>query len=421
MNKRILLISIITILSNLTVYSNSKSNKHWDFIPIPTISYTTDLGLQLGGLCDIYHYGNDNNGLYKEKIYLDFGWATKGSGYVHGYVDVPDIWKNIRATASATYKISSLYPFYGFNGMYSPYNPVMDLNSNTKTAFYSTGLNMLRLMLTFRGNIYENLKWVSGINYWHFKVTDIKSKSFNTLNTLKNEYIKAGIISADEMNGGGHLEFREGISYDTRDNDADTHRGIWAEAYLYGSPDFSGKGYNYLKSAIHFRQYIPFFRGKITFAYHLAWQQKLLGNCPFYMQQEIAAIELKQPETDGLGGRNTIRGVLLGRLIGDGYAWGNFELRCRLFSFNLIKRHWEIVTNPFIDAGIITKPYRLDKMMKSGNPVIYSGKQDKPHISIGAGLKLIMDKKFVLSAEIARPRLRQDGEYGINIGVNYIF
>ena len=134
------------------------------------------------------------------------------------------------------------------------------------------------------------------------------------------------------------------------------------------------------------------------------------------MQQEIAAIELKQPETDGLGGRNTIRGVLLGRLIGDGYAWGNFELRCRLFSFNLIKRHWEIVTNPFIDAGIITKPYRLDKMMKSGNPVIYSGKQDKPHISIGAGLKLIMDKKFVLSAEIARPRLRQDGEYGINIG-----
>ena len=70
---------------------------------------------------------------------------------------------------------------------------------------------------------------------------------------------------------------------------------------------------------------------------------------------------------------------------------------------------------------MIVQPYRLDRMRFSGNPSIYSGMKEKPHFSYGAGIKLSMDYNFILSAELARPFSRQDGQYGLNIGVNYIF
>lgn len=429
-NKPLLCLTIFLCELNLAALEKPNSShldeqkqaKSWTFAPLPTISYSTDLGLQVGALCDIYHFTSKTKAPdYKDKLYFDFGWATKGSGYVHGYYDSPYLTDNLRLTAAATYKTSSLYPFYGFNGLASPWTADKDRNKDSRTAFYSTGLNMLRLMLTFQGKIYGRLKWLGGANFWNFKVKDIPSKDYDPANTLLKEYVKAGIINTDETSGGSHLELRGGLSYDSRDNDASPKKGIWAEAYIYGSKDFSGRGYDYLKSAIHFRHYFPIWAEHITGAYHLAYQGRIAGRSPFYMQQEIAAVLLKQPETDGLGGRNTVRGLLLARLLGDGYAWGNFEVRCLLYSFDFMKHHWQIGTNPFMDFGIVTQAYRLDRMENSGNPLIYSGLDEKPHFSAGAGLKLSMDYNFILSAEIARPFIRQDGEYGLNIGVNYIF
>ncbi len=396
--------------------------KPWTFTPLPTVSYSTDLGLQLGALCDIYHFTKDHNSPdYKEKIYLDFGWATKGSGYVHGYFDSPYLTNYLRLTASATYKVSSLFPFYGFNGSASPLTPEMDLNKDRGVAFYSMGLNMLRLMLTFQGRIAGELKWMGGCNFWDFKVKDIPEKNYDSGNTLLKEYIRHGIINADEVSGGSHFELRGGLTYDTRDNEAAPDKGIWAEAYIYGSKDFSGRGYDYLKSAIHFRHYFPIWKGHVTGAYHIGIQNRIAGEAPFYQLHEIAAVLLKQPETDGLGGRNTVRGLLLDRLVGDGYIWGNFEIRCLLYSFEFMKHRWQIGTNPFFDTGMVTQTYRLDRMKSAGSEIIYRDKAERLHNSIGAGLKLSMDHNFIISAEAARPLSRQDGEYGVNVGVNYIF
>lgn len=401
---------------------SSSSPKRWSLSPIPTISYNTDLGLQLGALCDIYHYDqNHQSPYYKEKIYLDFGWATKGSGYVHAYFDSPALTENLRMTAAATYRISSLYPFYGFNGLASPLMPEMDRNKESRTAYYNMGLNMLRIMLTFQGKIHGPLKWIAGTNFWDFRVKDIPGKDYDPNNTLLKKYIEKGIINKDEAAGGSHLELRAGVSYDSRDHEAAPGKGIWAEAYVYGSKDFFMGGYDYLKAAVHFRHYFPIWKKTIIGAYHLAYQSTLAGDAPFYMQQEIATVLLKQPETDGLGGRNTVRGMLLNRMVGRGYAWGNFELRCNLYSFNLLGKYWQIGCNPFFDIGGVVQNYRLERMKNSPEPSIYRGESERPHLSAGAGLKLSMDYNFILSAEFAKPFSKQDGLYGLNIGLNYIF
>jgi len=56
------------------------------------------------------------------------------------------------------------------------------------------------------------------------------------------------------------------------------------------------------------------------------------------------------------------------------------------------------------------------------NDLIYSGKDEKLHTSAGCGLKLIMNKNFVVSAEFAKAINKLDGEnMKAYIGFNYIF
>ena len=88
--------------------------------------------------------------------------------------------------------------------------------------------------------------------------------------------------------------------------------------------------------------------------------------------------------------------------------------------------------------GACVSPYRLDAMKQiratgrslDGTQVltpaevdlIYTGEPETLHMSAGFGVKLVMNRNFILSAEFAFPFNRaQDGKMGTNIGLNYIF
>ena len=98
--------------------------------------------------------------------------------------------------------------------------------------------------------------------------------------------------------------------------------------------------------------------------------------------------------------------------------------------------------------GACVQPYRLDEMRSvlSNNELsqaeknlIYTGQKEKLHMSAGVGLKLAMNRNFILSAEVAVPlttkvytntnldvpvsELKMKSSYkpGVNIGLNYIF
>ncbi len=396
--------------------------KGFHFVPFPALSYNSDQGLLLGGKLDVYNYGDGSNyPNYHDRILADFQWATKGAMHVHLYYDSPKLIKNHRLTLACTYKIHNLYPFMGFNGKASPYFHSLDLNQENRTAFYSIKSNMLRCMATIQGKIHGPLKWAAGLTLWKYDIADIKNKNYDSGNSLFNEYVQAGIIRPEEKSGGTHLEFKAGITYDNRDFELNPSRGIWFESYLYGSKDFFRHHNDYLKLAVHFRHYVPIFQDRLTFAYHLAYQDLLAGSCPFYLNQEIATILLRQIETDGLGGVNTVRGILLNRMVGNGYAWGNFEFRAKLFEFNLLGQHFDFGINPLFDMGMVVRPYRLEEMKATRNPVIYSGDKEKMHFSAGCGIKINMNYNLTLSAEIARPISRQDGPYGLNMSMNYLF
>lgn len=459
--------------------------KGWNFAPFPSIGYNSDTGFQIGALCEIFDYGDGSTyPAYKHKFNVDLSWTTKNQIKLHFFYDSKYLIPKVRLTTAVTYLNSQMYPFMGFNGAAAPYFQSLasgkEQNSlpwENRVAMYSVKRNMVRVMADFQGDIISpKFRWAAGISYWWYDVKDItlkkkKEPAYNidptTNQTLLDQqidyaslwrlYQRAGLINANEANGGHHIELKAGLVYDSREHEADPTRGIWAELYAYGSPDIlngRGKsGYNYLKLAAHFRHYVPVWKDKIVFAYHLAYQGLLAGRAPYYTLQNINTLYLRQIISDGLGSINTVRGVPYNSVIGDGYAWANFEMRFKIVSFRFIKQNFYLATNPFFDIGACVQPYRLGQMKSlraqhdAGDQtfsdaemnLIYTGESRKMHMSAGLGLKLAMNRNFILSAEFAVPlntkvytntnlnvpvsELKKKSSYklGVNIGLNYIF
>ena len=447
--------------------------KGWNFAPFPSIGFNSDTGFQIGALCEIFDYGDGSTyPAYKHKFNIDLSWTTKDQIKLHFFYDSKYLIPKVRLTAAATYILAQMYPFMGFNGSSSPYfeHFASGKKQENRVAMYNVKRNMMRVMADFQGNITSNkFRWAAGISYWWYGIEDItlKKKGASAYDTTPNDYLtsqgvnsaslwqlhkKAGLIHANEANGGHHIELKAGLVYDSREHEADPSRGIWAELYAYGSPDIlngRGKdGYNYLKLAAHFRHYVPLWQDKIVFAYHLAYQGKLAGNAPYYTLQNINTLYLRQIISDGLGSINTVRGVPYNSVIGDGYAWANVEMRFKIVSFRFIKQNFYLATNPFFDMGACVQPYRLEEMRsvlsnseltQAEKNLLYTGEKEKLHMSAGVGLKLAMNRNFILSAEVAVPlnttvytntnlnvpvselTTKKSYKPGVNIGLNYIF
>ena len=447
--------------------------KGWNFAPFPSIGFNSDTGFQIGALCEIFDYGDGSTFPgYRHKFNVDLSWTTKDQVKLHFFYDSKYLIPKVRLTAAATYILAQMSPFMGFNGSAAPYfeHFASGKKQENRVAMYNIKRNSMRVMADFQGDITSpKFRWAAGIAYWWYDIQDItlKKKGAPAYDTTPNEYLtmqginsaslwqlyqKAGLIHANEANGGHHIELKAGLVYDSREHEADPSRGIWAELYAFGSPDIlngRGKdGYSYLNLAAHFRQYVPVWKDKITFAYHLAYQGNVAGKAPYYTLQNINTLYLRQIVSDGLGSINTVRGVPYNSVIGNGYAWANVEMRFKLVSFRFIKQNFYIATNPFFDMGACVQPYRLEEMRsvltndnlsQAEKNLIYTGQKEKLHMSAGLGLKLVMNRSFILSAEVAVPlntnvytntnlsvpvlalTTKRTYSPGVNIGLNYIF
>ena len=412
------LLVFILVCVSLTMNAQEKEPKTgWNLGPLPAVGYNSDLGFQYGALCAFFYYGDGSYFPdYKHKFHVEASQYTKGSGMYHFFYDSKYLIPSTRLTFAATYLPNKMMSFYGFNGFSSPYD-------NSKSpAFYAVDRKMLRILADFQGEIIDNVRWAAGLSFWNYNIGKVSLDKYKNETTLYDLYRQNGIIKPEEANGGSQIELKLGLVYDSRDHEAAPSEGIWAELVTYGSPDIIEKTDNaYLKLSAHFRQYIPIISDRLTFAYHLAYQGTIAGKTPFYVQQNITTLYLRQVNSEGLGGINTIRGLLYNRIVADGFAWSNYELRLRLFDFNLLGQSWYFGINPFFDAGMAVNSYRLDEMKNANDTQIYNGDEEKIHYSAGLGAKVVMNRNFIVSIEFGKPFDSRDGDSGLNIGLNYIF
>ena len=134
--------------------------------------------------------------------------------------------------------------------------------------------------------------------------------------------------------------------------------------------------------------------------------------------------------TEGLGGSVTMRGVNRNGVIGEGFTFANVELRWRVVGFQFINQNWQVALNPFFDAGMVTQKFREDeiKAVAQGDLVapldegLLSGDKESVHMSAGCGLKLIMNRNLIVSADLGRAIDNRDGQkLKTFIGFNYVF
>lgn len=416
--RRLLLTAIFTMIFSSAIWAGEFGKTGFNFLASPCLGYSSNHGTQYGASCTIIDFGDGSSyPNYRQKAYLEASRYTKGKTSLKAVYDSGNLLPGMRFSAIIAYQANPLYRFYGFNGLATPYYSELDMNDGL--AYYNFNRNIFKLAGNLQGKITEGLNWVAGANFMSYSIGQVSEKfTEQPENSLYNEYLKSGVIRADEANGGKRLEFNAGVVYDTRDAYSVPSKGIWSELYFTGSPDVFGDDYKYLKLSAHFRHYVSILDDdRLIFAYHLAYQGLIAGEAPFYVQQNINELIFKKTVSEGLGSKNTIRGTLNNRYIGRSYAWSNIELRIKLFNFNLMRQSFYVAANPFLDMGAIIQPFRLD--LEKGTEQYKQATQ--LHESVGIGLKGVMNRNFVCSVEVAKPLKKESGRLGVIMGMNYMF
>ncbi|MBO4917495.1 MAG: BamA/TamA family outer membrane protein [Bacteroidales bacterium] len=423
MNKA--LAAITLILLSFAASAQDKVKHGFNSVPYPVIGYNDDLGIQYGVNYTLFDYGDGSifpN--YRHKTVMEVSRYTRGQTSMKLTYQSGHLIPGIRISAALAYNMNPMYHFYGFNGSATPVNRALDRKDGV--AYYDIDRKFVRAVANFMGPITEGLEWAAGVNFLSYKIGTVNPKfDYDPRNSLYRHYIDSGVIRPDEAGGGNVMEFNAGLVCDTRNATTIPSKGVWSELYLTVAPDVFRTGYSYTRLSAHFRHYVGILdNDRLTFAYHLAYQGIISGDPPFYILQNITSLIVSRTVNEGLGNKNTIRGTLYNRFIGKGYVWGNFETRVKLFNFNipthlfsLENQDFYFAANPFFDCGAIVSPFRLG----AGRGSEAWQQATKFHGSYGAGLKLVMNRNFVMSVEVARPINRDDGHFGLIMGTNYLF
>ena len=438
-NMKKFILTTLALLAAGTLILSAQEEKEvktgWSMGVLPCFTLSADNGLQYGAFGDVYYYGDGNT--YPDplhKISWEVSHFTKGKTRLYLGYDSKYLIPNMRVNASVTYVDDPMYNFWGFNGPASLSDYNLWANKETMVNYYGMSRKMFRVLANVQGRLADHLNWAAGVNFWNWQIGDMRTKIGYDLNqTLYRDYITLGAIRPEEQNGGNALEFNTGLVFDTRDIEAAPNHGVWAEAYLNGNV----LGQRYLKACAYFRNYIdipiPIPAGDPVLAYRVAWQQTLLGETPFYMIQNVPLLVQRNMISEGFGSSNTIRGIRENRILAEGFAWANVELRVKLVSFKLFNQFFYIATNPFFDAGVITKTYRNSAFdLMTDTPRLSGGRNIKSIYaetragdlvtSAGAGLKIAMNQNFIVSVEVAHTFYDPlNADLWLGIGINYQF
>ncbi|MBU1368474.1 MAG: BamA/TamA family outer membrane protein [Bacteroidetes bacterium] len=422
--------------------------KGWNFGLLPAVSYNTDLGFQYGGLVNLFHYGDGSRyPNYDHSFYLEASRYTKGSGLLRFAYDSDQLIDNIRLSFDLSYMPEQAIDFFGFNGYEAVYNA--DWADDSKMAyrsrmFYKHKRNMLRLHTDFSSPLFNSpLQWAGGFEYYDINVGSVdidrlnKGKdendqlpSLEDVPGLYERYQQWDIIAADEAAGGRFFALKGGLIYDTRDFEPNPTEGIWTELLLYVAPKgLSDLPEGFTRLSITHRQYFTLIANKLVFAGRLSWQSSIDGHVPFYVQPLMITTRLRGAYSEGLGGQRSLRGIMRNRVVGDAIAYANIELRWKIIQRKLFNQNFYLAVNGFTDVGQVTGKIDVADAFNQLNGELlfydkanyYNEGAEKPHWSVGLGLKLAMNENFILSADYGLALNKQDGHSGLYIGLNYLF
>jgi len=416
--------------------------KPFRFVPFPILGYDSDMGFQWGALAQFFFYGDGSTyPEYKHMVYLEFARFTKGSGVNQFFYDSKSLlpW-NLRMTTDVTYLTEKALDFYGFNGYQAAYYPEFEDEETDRyisRVYYRHERKLLRVLVDLQGPIIgSKLRWLGGVNVFDIEVATVDIDNINQgkdeedqlpdVPLLYDEYVRWDIIGEKEKDGGLTAYLKAGLVYDTRDHEAAPSRGVWSEVIFLGAPTFLGNNdFSFAKMAAIHRQYFTLWKDRIVLAYRIAYQGTVIGTAPFYIQPYMYSSYSLTTRPDGLGGAKTLRGVLRNRVVGDGVVYGNLELRWKFLKGRFLKQDYYLGLTGFMDAGRVIQEHPVDEtkfpFMNMERPLYLDQYHDSMHLTVGAGLRISLNKNFILAVDYGLAFDKRDGDSGIYFTVGNLF
>jgi outer membrane protein assembly factor BamA len=336
--------------------------------------------------------------------------------------------------------------FYGFNGYESVFNNTWMDDSQTdgyrSRMFYRFQRNQFRSKNDFDGKLAgEHFRWSAGFAFQNFDISSVdieklnkgkkdQLRSIEEMPGLFERYQTLTIIPADEAKGGWVNTLRAGMIWDSRDNRPNPMKGLWTEAGFEFAPGFMNKDISFTRFYITHRQYFTIIERDLAFAYRLGYQSTIGGHTPFYYQSQLITSRLTGATSEALGGASSMRGVMRNRVMGDGFIYGNLELRWKPIHFTFLKQPAYIGLNGFYDFGLITNmvnmPSDLQGRFISSFPLeqfsdYFNPGGEKLHQSAGISIMPVWHEDFAIAIDIGKSFNPQDGNIGFSIGVDYLF
>ena len=436
----------------------------YNFGPLPAVAFDADKGFQLGALLNIYDFGDGST--YpntRQQWYFEASFFTKGSQLFVVSYDNRFLIPGVRWSSTFTLTNDKAMDFYGFNGYMSYYDHAQVAagkdKANHNDYIYTPKYRVNRLAMLFKsdftGNIWQNkFFWEAGYHLSYIKqgYKDQQALNLEKINKNKEDYKmfpaeetpvfdlyrRWGIISEDEAWGGWNSTVRLGLLFDTRDKEGAPSRGVWAEAHATLAPKWLGTTNPYYRYSMTFRHYLPIVKNDIlTFAYRLNYEGTIGKSAPYYVLPFITVMGPSY-DRDGMGGYRTIRGLMRNRVQGLDVASYNAELRWRFVNFALWNQNIAFGLSAFSDGTMVTRNYDMlfkgdekyraeydEYMARTGNRT-----SDRLHITVGAGLRFIMNQNFIVAFEYGLPVSKfskdeyiknQDGDGAFYINTGFLF
>lgn len=141
-----------------------------------------------------------------------------------------------------------------------------------------------------------------------------------------------------------------GLVYDTRDLEPDPTRGVFAEITNELSVPAIGSKYSFDKVFTQAKGYLRVTKPgsmRVVLAGRLG-AGYTIGAAPFFEYQDEWSSE---GSIEALGGYNSLRGYKQSRFVGRIIGFANFEVRTRLFQFDVRHQRFGVSLAPFVGAG----------------------------------------------------------------------
>jgi len=416
----------------VTAQDTTDIREGWSLGLLPSVMFDSDIGFQYGAIINLVRFDEEiHYPDFRYLLYAEWSRQTKGGAINQLLFDAPHLLNNgWRFTIDLSLLTEKALGFYGFNGQEAYWDEALedpDRGAYISRMYYRHQRRMLRLSGDLQGRLRGDLRWVAGLAYLDIGMSSVDLDDLNKGLTggdvlpdtalLYDRYVEWGVIPAEEAEGGRHALVKAGLVLDRRDIEANPSRGCWSEAVLWY---VAGEGSAFLRYNVIHRQYFTLRKDRLTLAGRAGLQGTLAGSPAWYTLPLMLSSFDKSTTKDGLGGAKTIRGIRRNRVVGDGMAYANLELRYKVLRTRLGRQDFYIALNGFTDAGMVVTPYKFDRAAVPPEEC-WPDEKDIPHLASGLGAHFALNENFIIAVDYGRAWKQQDGKDGLYINLGWLF